>query len=169
MKDRFAQQMSIKQLLAKNLRDAYHGPNWTAVSLKDALEGVFWEQATTKVGDLNTIVSLVFHIDYYINAVVNVLQGGSLEANDKYSFEHPEVNSEEDWQALIGNSMNNVEMLAGLIENMDENLLSDDFTVSKYGSYFRNLNGVIEHVYYHAGQISLIKKLLMQSNMKEKK
>jgi len=38
--------------------------------------------------------------------------------------------------------------------------LTDDFTDEKYGTYQRNLIGILEHSYYHLGQIVLIKKLL---------
>jgi len=31
----------------------------------------------------------------------------------------------------------------------------------KYGNYFRNIVGVIEHIHYHLGQIVLIKKILV--------
>jgi hypothetical protein len=31
---------------------------------------------------------------------------------------------------------------------------------AKYGNYYRNLHGIIEHTHYHLGQIVLIKKLL---------
>ena len=47
------------------------------------------------------------------------------------------------------------------IEEMTEDALDDIFVDEKYGSYARNIEGVIEHSYYHLGQISLIKKILM--------
>lgn len=39
----------------------------------------------------------------------------------------------------------------------DEAILSP-FVMEKYGTYLRNLEGVIEHSYYHLGQIAIIKK-----------
>jgi len=46
---------------------------------------------------------------------------------------------------------------------MPENQLWTPFTEEKYGSYFRNLIGMIEHSHYHLGQIVLCKRLLTQS------
>lgn len=34
------------------------------------------------------------------------------------------------------------------------------FVNEKYGTYLRNIDGLIEHSYYHLGQITLIKKLI---------
>jgi hypothetical protein len=38
--------------------------------------------------------------------------------------------------------------------------LEATFSQKKYGTYYRNLMGVIEHSHYHLGQISLIRKML---------
>jgi len=35
------------------------------------------------------------------------------------------------------------------------------FVLEKYGTYRRNIEGMIEHAYYHLGQISLIKKMII--------
>ena len=43
---------------------------------------------------------------------------------------------------------------------MDENIFDQPFIDAKYGTFLRNIEGVIEHSYYHLGQISLIRKLI---------
>jgi hypothetical protein len=45
---------------------------------------------------------------------------------------------------------------------MDDNLLNQSFVKEEYGSYSRNIEAQIEHSYYHLGQISLLKKLILQ-------
>jgi len=47
---------------------------------------------------------------------------------------------------------------------MDPDLLDQTFVKEDYGTYYKNITGVIEHGYYHLGQISLIKKLLDKDN-----
>ena len=47
---------------------------------------------------------------------------------------------------------------------MDSSLLAQTFVYEKYGSYLRNIEGVIEHSYYHLGQVSLIRKMIMQQS-----
>ena len=52
------------------------------------------------------------------------------------------------------------EELALLIETMEETKLNAYFVEEKYGSYYRNIDAMIEHSYYHLGQIVLINKIL---------
>jgi len=155
----------IKQI-AKHLRDVYFGGNWTAVNLKDTLTDVNWQQATTKVYSFNTIGALVYHIGYYVIAVSMVLQGEPLDAHDKYSFDHPPILAQEDWEKLLNNFWADAENLVSLIEQLPESKLEENFSDGKYGNYYRNINGVIEHTHYHLGQIVLIKKLLIQKDQK---
>ena len=148
--------------IAKHLRDVHFGGNWTSVNLKEHLSGLTWEQATTKVDSLNTIVALVYHINYYISAVTKVLQGGPLEGKDIYSFDHPPVRSQEDWEKLLNKTWTEAENFAVLIEQLPEFKLYETFIDEKYGNLYRNLHGIIEHTHYHLGQIVLIKKMLLQ-------
>lgn len=152
--------MDSIQQIAKHFRDVHFGGNWTTVDLKDTLSDVSWQQASTKVYDLNTIAVLVFHTNYYVSAVLKVLEGGVLEASDQLSFNAPAINSEEDWQKLVDKALMEAERFALQIEGLKEEQLFEDFTDPKYGNYFRNLHGIIEHTHYHLGQIALIKKIL---------
>jgi hypothetical protein len=152
--------MNTPRQIAKNLRDLYNGGNWTGVSLKDGLKDVSWKQAVAKAGNLNTIAMLVFHINYYVDAGLSVLQGHPLTASDKYSFDLQPVTSEEDWQKLVGHVFSQAELMAEEIEKLDESKLAEIFGDEKYGTYFRNLMGVVEHAHYHLGQIVIIKKML---------
>jgi hypothetical protein len=153
--------MTLPAQIAKHFREVHFGGNWTSVNLKDTLKDVSWQEATTKAGSLNTIAALVFHINYYVNAILKVLQGEQLNAHDKYSFDLPPIQSREDWEKLLNKTWKDAEDFALLVEQLPENKLSETFAQEKYGNYYRNLHGVIEHAHYHLGQIALIKKLLM--------
>jgi hypothetical protein len=152
--------MNLSQQLAKHFREVSWGGNWTDVNLKQSLEGITWQQATAKVYSFNTIAALVYHINYYIAAVLPVLQGASLNASDKYSFDLPSIQSEEDWEALLKKWWSDAEGFATVVEQFPEEKLWDEFSEGKYGNYFRNIQGIIEHTHYHLGQIVLIKKML---------
>ncbi|BDB56183.1 DUF1572 domain-containing protein [Flavobacterium ammonificans] len=154
--------MNTTKQLAQHFRDVHFGGNWTFVNLKDSLADVTWQEATTKLHDFNTIATLLFHINYYVNPVLKVLQGEPLIASDKYSFDCPPITSNEDWQKLVQKVLDEAELFAQEIEKLDELKLYDVFSEEKYGNYFRNLLGIIEHSHYHLGQISLIKKLIRQ-------
>jgi hypothetical protein len=156
--------MNLTAQIAKLFRGVYFGGNWTDVNLKENLAGVSWQQATTKVYSFNTIADLVFHMNYYVSAALKVLQGEPLDAHDKYSFDHPPILSQEDWEKLLYKTWSDAENFAVLIEQLPETKLWEDFSDKKYGNYYRNIHGVIEHIHYHLGQIVLIKKILLQAN-----
>jgi hypothetical protein len=156
--------MNTSGLIAKQFRDFNYGGNYTGVNLKDTLKGISWEQATQKVESFNTIAALVFHINYYVSVVIKVLEGGPLVGSDKLSYDVPPINSREDWDSLLDNTWKDAERFASLVEQFPENKLEDAFANEKYGTWYRNLTGVIEHCHYHLGQNVLIKKLLAQAN-----
>jgi hypothetical protein len=152
--------MNRVQQIARHFREVHFGGNWTSVNLKDSLSDLTWRPATTRVGNLNTIAMLVYHMNYYVRAILNVLQGGPLDAHDQFSFDLAPIQSEEDWQALLNTTWRDAEALAALMEALPEEKLEETFADEKYGTYYRNLHGVIEHCHYHLGQVVLIKKLL---------
>jgi hypothetical protein len=153
--------MSSTSQLAKRFREVLLDGLWIAnTNFKDQLQDVTWEQATTKIGSLNTIAMLAFHIDYYIAGLVNVFEGGDLEIRDKYSFDLPTIESQEQWEELLNKLWNDAEKFALLLEQIPDSKLNEAFVDEKYGTYLRNIDGMIEHCYYHLGQITLIKKLL---------
>jgi hypothetical protein len=154
--------MSLTAHIAKQFRAAYDGGNYTGVALKESLAGVTWQQATTKINSFNTIASLVYHVNYYVSAMLEVLQGRPLNAHDKYSFDCPPIQSQQDWEKLLSKTWADADTFASLVEQLPENKLAENFSDKKYGTYYRNLNGVIEHIHYHLGQIVLIKKLILQ-------
>jgi len=158
------QTMALTAQIAKHFREVQFGGNWTSSNLKDALADVSWQQATAKIDSLNTIAALVYHINYYVSAVLKVLQGEPLTASDKYSFDLPPITTDEDWKHLLDKLWTDAESFAGLIEQMPDSKLEETFVDEKYGTYYRNLHGIIEHTHYHLGQIVLIKKLLLQAN-----
>lgn len=156
--------MNTSQQIARHFREVHFGGNWTFSNLKDNLAGVTWQQATTQVYGLNTIATLVYHVHYFVAAVLKVLEGGPLDAHDKYSFDHPLIRSEADWQQMLDTIWADTERFAGLLEQLPEHKLWENLADEKYGSYYRNLHGIIEHTHYHLGQIAVIKKILAQTD-----
>ena len=154
--------MNLSQQIANQFREVYLNGNWVSTNLKTQLSDVSLKQATTKVGSLNTIAALTFHINYYVAGIVNVFEGGSLDIRDKFSFDLPPLESESDWAQLLSKSWSDAEKFATLVEQMSEEKLRADFVDPKYGNYHRNITAMIEHAYYHLGQIVIIKKLLAE-------
>jgi hypothetical protein len=154
--------MTRNLTIASRLREVLLNGHWIAnTNYKEQLLNLNWQQATQKVDNLNTIAALTYHINYYLAGLLNAFQNGKLEISDKYSFDLPPIQSEADWNKLVTEFLNNSEKLANVVEQMEDSIFDQPFVNEKYGSYLRNIEGVIEHSYYHLGQISLIRKMIM--------
>lgn len=151
----------IKQI-AKQFRESQLNGTWIATNLKAEISDLTWQQATTKIGTLNTIAALTFHLNYYVAGLIQVFEGGTLDIRDKYSFDCPPIQSQADWEKLCNKSFADAERFANLVEQMPGEKLAEGFVDIKYGNYSRNIHGVIEHTYYHLGQIVLIKKIMKE-------
>jgi len=151
----------IKQI-AKQFRESQLDGRWIATNLKSEISELNWQQATKKIGTLNTIAALTFHLNYYVAGLVQVFEGGTLDIRDKYSYDCPPIESQKDWDKLRNKSYADAERFAELVEKMPDDKLNEGFIDIKYGDYRRNIHGVIEHTYYHLGQIVLIKKLIVE-------
>lgn len=152
--------MNLPAQIAKHFREVYFGGNWTSVNLKQTLEDVTWQQATTQVHGFNSIATLVYHVNYYVSAVKKVFEGETLNASDKYSFDLPPITSAAEWNNLLDKTFTDAESFASLVEQLPDHKLGEVFVDEKYGTYYRNIHGIIEHTHYHLGQITLIKKIL---------
>lgn len=153
--------MTRSKQLAKRIRELFLDGRWIAnTNYKDQLSVINWEQAITKIQDLNTIAVLTFHINYYLAGLIRVFEGGPLDIRDKFSFDLPPVESESDWNQLFGEFLSNAERFASLVEQMPDAVLEQPFVEDKYGTNLRNIEAIIEHGYYHLGQVSLIRKML---------
>ncbi|MFT3843435.1 MAG: DUF1572 domain-containing protein [Lacibacter sp.] len=156
--------MSRSKTLAARLGEVLLNGRWIAnTNYKDQLLRIDWKQAKTRIGTLNTIAHLAFHINYYLGGILNVLNGGALEIHDRFSFDLPEITNEQDWDKLLNEFLFNAETFVKKVEQMTNEQLDAVFVDAKYGTYLRNIEGVIEHCYYHLGQISLISKMIKET------
>lgn len=154
--------MNQTKQMAKRFREVILDGKWIAnTNFKDQISDLTWQQATTKIGSLNTIAALTFHIHYYVAGVLQVLQGGPLAISDKYSFDLPPITSQTDWEQLRNNLFRDAALFAQAVEQLTDRQLAEGFVDIKYGDYRRNIEGMIEHCYYHLGQVVLIRKMIV--------
>lgn len=153
--------MKLAKQLADRLKEILLDGKWvTGTNIKSQIVDLDWKSATIKIDSLHSIADLIFHLDYYIAGVLNVLEGGKLEIKDIYSFDATPINSDEDWQDRINKFCHDSERFVKIVENMTKKELYQPFVNEKYGNYMRNIDVIIEHSYYHFGQLILIKKLM---------
>ena len=153
--------MESSSSLANRFREVILNGTWIAnTNFKDQLANTNWKLAVTQIDSLNTIAILAQHIHYYINGLNNVFKGGTLDIKDQFSFNFPPIASQEQWDFFLNRFWTDAETFASLIEQMSEEKLKDVFVDEKYGTYQRNIEAMIEHSYYHLGQIVLLKKMI---------
>lgn len=155
--------MTLTNQTAKHLHDIHFGGNWTTTNLKDVLSDINWEEATTQIDDFNSIAELTFHVNYFVRTLLDVLEGKPLTSKDEFSFDCPVISSKEGWKAIQDKVWNEANKTVTLIEDLSLEQLKLDFVDQKYGSYYRNIHGVIEHMHYHLGQIIILKKLIRKT------
>jgi len=154
--------MYLSKQLSDHVHDIYFGKNWTATNFEETLNGITLDDALTKVYNLNSIAALVHHINYYIALQLRVLEGGPLEGSDKLSFIHPEFKTQEEWDNYMKGILEQARVFSELLATFPPEHLGETFGGSKYGSYYKNIKGMIEHVYYHFGQIVILKKIILE-------
>jgi hypothetical protein len=158
--------MTRNVAIASRLRELFLDGHWIAnTNYKEQILGVSWQQAIRKVDNLNTIAALTYHINYYLAGLLKAFENGKLEISDKYSFDLHEIQLEANWNDLVADFLNNAEKFAKKVERMEDSIFDMPFIDEKYGSYLRNIEGIIEHSYYHLGQISLIRKMILSDQL----
>lgn len=157
--------MTRNKTIASRLREVLLNGHWIAnTNVKEQIQSINWQQATQRIDNLNTIAALTFHLNYYLAGLINAFENGKLEISDKYSFDLPPITSETAWNKLVSEFIANSEKFAKIVEQMEEDAFDKPFIDEKYGTVLRNIEGVIEHSYYHLGQISLIRKMITINN-----
>ncbi len=150
-------------ILASRIREVLLSGHWIAnTNFREQLSGLGWQHATKQVGNLNSIAALTFHINYYLAGLLPVFKGAKLGIQDKYSFDLLPITSQAHWDHLVTSFLEHAAQFAQEVEQMDDDILDSPFINEAYGTWLRNIEGVIEHSYYHLGQISLIKKLILE-------
>jgi hypothetical protein len=153
--------MEQNQQLADRFEEVLLSGTWIAnTNYKDQLINLNWETATAKVDSLNTIAVLAQHIHYYISGINIVFKGGTLDIKDKFSFDFPAIDSQDKWEDFLSRFWIDAAEFISLVKQLPLEKLDHFFTDEKYGTYLRNIDGMIEHSYYHLGQIVLLKKIL---------
>ncbi|MBO3116468.1 DUF1572 domain-containing protein [Winogradskyella sp. DF17] len=155
--------MTTSQQLSKHIEQAYFGGNWAEVNVKDTISKINIDVANHKIQGFNTILALSFHIHYFIKGVAQVFKGESLDIRDKFSYQHPKITNQKEWEQLQQSMWQEAKEFVDLIVNFPNSKWNTFFTDEKYGSYYSNILGLIEHTHYHLGQIVVLNKMIEAS------
>ncbi|MBK8054676.1 MAG: DUF1572 domain-containing protein [Saprospiraceae bacterium] len=153
--------MNTAQKTANRFREVLLSGKWIAnTNIYEQISDLPLSQALKRVQGCNSIALLTFHLHYYIAGILQVFEGGTLDIRDKYSFDMPDLTEENQWENMKQKLWADAEKFASHVEKLSDEQLNSFFVDEKYGSYQRNIDAMIEHSYYHMGQIVLLKKIL---------
>ncbi len=150
--------MNTSVEIARHLHEAYYGRNWTWVCLEESLKDIGWQQAVAQpCAGTNTISALLFHMTFYVTTVYQRAHNQSEAYSHQDSFTAPDIRDEHTWQEQVRETFEAADKLTALIERFPDTRLHEEILPGK-GTYYKNFHGLIEHCYYHMGQIVLLSK-----------
>ncbi len=138
----------------KQLSDFYNGNSWVTDNLEKKVFSLTSSEAEKKVeGQSHSVAQLVAHITAWRNFVVQKLIGNSdYDIEDNSTADWPEaidwVSTRKEFEACHQN-------LLEAIKNFPGSQWNEKVPGRNY-SFIYLINGIVEHDYYHYGQIGSV-------------
>jgi uncharacterized damage-inducible protein DinB len=161
------EQRSITEVdrIADQFRRAFDGEAWHGPSVLALLDGVTAQQAAAHpIPGAHSIWELTLHIAAWERACLRRLNGDRAQLSDAEDWELVNETSDAAWentkQQLIDNHRELLAAIAALDESrLNEPIIADASTT--FSSVYVTLHGGVQHDLYHAGQIAMLKKALV--------
>jgi uncharacterized damage-inducible protein DinB len=151
--------MSEKANIVENLKRLQEGNAWYGPSLRDILKNVSPEMAAARPAPgTHTIWELLTHISVWEKVFQRRLEGHAVNEPEEGDFPSTKDLSPAAWNAAKEDLESNHQKLMRTITELPDSRLNETVPGKDYPIRFM-LVGLIQHHVYHAGQISLIKKL----------
>lgn len=155
--------MSITNTLSDNLENAFRGNNWTDVSIAATLVDISFAQANLRTAaSPNTIAMLVNHLWYWNTVILQRMAGDDPVVPLTNGFDPDPITSESEWQALVSKAERSFNELAAAIRNYPLDKLGSR-TNRNASTISENLFGIVEHAYYHLGQVVILKHIVQRT------
>lgn len=152
--------MKITELIATHVLEAHEGRNWTEVDVRSTLEDVTLKEATMNTrASANSIASLLQHLTYWNRVIIKRINGIVVPESEDNGYSGPVMHTEQDWIWLRADNISSAYELANAIRTFDEARLELPI-LPEHSSAYKNLHGSVEHVYYHLGQMVILKQLI---------
>ena len=161
------EQRSISELdrIRDQFRRAFEGEAWHGPSVLALLEGVTAQQAAAHpIPGAHSIWELTLHIRAWERAGLRRLKGDPAQLTDAEDWEPINDTSEAAWEATKQQLIDNHRELLDTIASVDESRLNEPIMTHPdipFSSVYVTLHGVVQHDLYHAGQMAMLKKALV--------
>jgi hypothetical protein len=133
--------------------DAWHGPSW-----REVLEGVTRETALRKpIPEAHSIAEIVLHATTWHDVVRRRLEGESPQVSDAEDWSAARFADDAAWDAAVRRLLESGRALRETVARFPVERL-EATRPNTEGNWYELLIGELQHVLYHAGQVSLLKK-----------
>lgn len=151
--------MSEVHRMAKQLQRTFQGRAFHGPAVEEAVAGVSAKTAASRSsGAAHSIWQIVEHITVWQQAVRRWLQGDPRRPTDEEDWPTIRDTSEAAWQETLRRAHKANDELRDVVMALDESRL-DEPMMEGMPKVYVALYGIVQHNTYHAGQISLLKKL----------
>jgi uncharacterized damage-inducible protein DinB len=152
---------SESALLADQLRRAFEGDAWHGPALLELLNDIDAATAASNSADVHSIWELVLHIAVWDDAALRRLAGEKWQPEGTANFPLvPQPATSAAWRKAIAHARRTHNLLVKTVAALPDSRLRDRVPGKKY-DFYHMLHGVVQHELYHAGQIAILKKLVI--------
>ena len=157
--------MTEIERISDQFRRAFDGNAWHGPSVMALLEGVTAAQAAVRpIPSAHSIWQLVSHIAAWERACLRRLNGDPAQLTDEEDWPAVSDTSEAAWEKtkdeLVATHQQLLDKIAELDDaRLNQPIINDPSTT--YSSVYVTLHGGVQHDLYHAGQIAMLKKALV--------
>ena len=150
--------MNDSERLADQLKRALNGDAWHGPSWRETLEGVTREAALHRpIPEAHTIAEIVLHATTWHDVVRRRLQGESPDVSDAEDWPAAGFADEAAWSAALARLFETGNALVATVGQFPVKKLHEK-RPGVDGDWFELIIGELQHVLYHAGQVTLLKK-----------
>ncbi len=155
--------MKETERIADQLKRAFYGEAWHGPSVREALDGVTAEMAVEKsLVHAHTIWELVHHIAAWADIARRRVEGEKVKVTPELDWPPVNDTTEGGWkESLKRLERAESELRKTTLQIPDSRL--EEPAVDGGSLVYVLLHGVVQHALYHAGQIVLLKKVLLKT------
>ncbi len=151
--------MSEVHRIAKQLQRTFEGRAFHGPAVDEALDGVDADlAAANSPAGAHSIWQIVLHLTFWQDTVRRWLQGEGVRPGPGDDWPEVRHTSEGAWQDALRDLRRANSQLRDEVMALDEARLEMPIIENMSKTYVA-LHGIIQHNIYHAGQISLLKKI----------
>jgi uncharacterized damage-inducible protein DinB len=151
--------MSEVHRIAKQLQRTFQGRAFHGPTIEEALEGISAKTAAAKTpGGAHNIWQIVLHVTFWQDTVRRWLQGEAVRPGPGDDWPEVRDKSEAAWQLALRDLRRSNEQLRDEAMLLDEARLEEPIFEGMSKVYVA-VHGILQHNIYHAGQVSLLKKI----------